>query len=397
MTVVNPSDVLVIGAGLAGLPTALACAQAGWRVTLVDENNAPPKLPDNPLDQRCTAIGSASEQLLKRWGLWEFIQPNAQAIRQVHVAQQGYLGRLRLRAEECGVNALGHVIENRQWVATLTERAKQDPNITFMRAETVVSISESNADSLTVALKSGKSLNTRLLIGTDGVNSCVRAQTGVAQNHVDYDQSGLMCSVRVSKPHNGVAFERFTPEGPLAFLPRPGYVMSVVWCMSPAAAERMNQASDTEILQRLEVEFGQRLGALTELGPRAVVPLIRQEATEQTGRRTVLLGNANRLLHPVAGQGFNLALRDLAGLLDEMGWRTGDKAADPGGNELLKRFTEQRAGDQREVVWLTDALARTFRGRSSLPTHVRSLGLLALDKTTPLRRVFAQRTMGYTG
>lgn len=393
----NTSDVLVIGAGLAGLPTALACAQAGWHVTLVDENPAPPALPVDSLDQRCTAIGSASVQLLQRWGLWDAIKADAQRIQQVHVAQQGYLGSLRLRAEESGVAALGYVIENRQWVVALAELAAQHPNITFMRGETVVSISETDAEYLAVSLESGESLSTRLLIGTDGVNSCVRAQAGVAQNHVDYDQSGLMCSVAVSKPHNGVAFERFTPDGPLAFLPRPGNVMSLVWCMSPDAAEMINQASDEEILQRLQAEFGQRLGALTELGPRTVVPLIRFEATAQTGRRTALLGNANRLLHPVAGQGFNLALRDIAGLLDEMGWRTGNKSADPGSDEILARFVERRTNDQREVVWLTDALARTFRGRASLPAHVRSLGLLTLDKATPLRHAFARRTMGYTG
>ncbi len=399
----SDTDVLIVGAGLAGLPIAMACAQAGWRVVIVDQSARADAVPTDPLDQRCTAIGSSTVGLLQRWGVWQAIEKDAQSIQQVHVSQRGFLGSVRLRADELGVPALGYVIENRQWVSALTDCVTQLPNITVHRGEVVASVSEVSSEGseahevISVGLESGERLNTRLLIAADGVNSRVRDLVGIGDEHVDYEQCALMSTVQVSEPHGALAVERFTRSGPLAMLPRPGNVMSVVWCLDPADAKTKASQSDEELLASLQSELGFRLGRMNAIGAKTILPLIRREATRQVGTRTVLLGNAVRLLHPVAGQGFNLALRDVAGLLDFMGQKTDQRSIDPGSEEVLHAFQQSRQHDQQQVVSLTDTLAKTFRGDARLPGHFRALGFIGLDNISPLRKRFALRTMGYTG
>ncbi len=391
------TDILVVGAGLAGLPAAIACAENGWRVTLVDQHDAAQSLPEDLMDQRCTAIGSASEGLLRSWGLWGTLCADAQAIDQVHVSQRGCLGNVRLKADELGVAALGHVIENRRWVQSLRQRAHEHPLIDLQTGCAVRAMTEMSTGSLEVTLSSDKTLTTQLLIAADGVNSSVRELAGIIAKRTDYEQSALLTTVRMSEPHRARAFERFTATGPLAFLPRPDNIMSLVWCLAPEQASALAQANEGAFSAALQSQFGHRLGQITAIGPRGVIPLVRWEAQIQISSRVVLLGNAARLLHPVAGQGFNLALRDLASLLDMIGHRSGERPADPGHADLLRGFVTQRRSDQRRVVLLTDALARTFRGKASLPGHVRALGLAGLDSIGPLRTGFAMQSMGYTG
>jgi len=391
------TDLLILGAGLTGLPVALAAAQAGWQVTLVDHAETPDNVVHDELDQRCTAVGNASVSLLERWGVWAVLSDDAEPIQQVHISQRGYFGSVRLRAEELNVGNLGYVVENRAWTAALNQVASDHPNVRDIRGVTIESLQNTSTELVIATLSSGESISAKLLIAVDGVNSRVRDLVGIGNTHTDYEQSALLSTVRLSKAHNACAYERFTSAGPLALLPRPNNTMSVVWCLDAQQAHQFADYSDAKLLSELQEQFGYRLGRFREIGARISVPLLRREAVQQVGVRTVLLGNAARLLHPVAGQGFNLALRDTAALLDLIGQRCGERANDPGRASLLKQFAEIRRSDQQGVVQLTDTLARVFRGRAALPGHARGMVLSVLDTVGPLRSQFAKKAMGFRG
>jgi len=401
------TELLIVGAGFAGLPIALACANAGWQVTLVDEQTRTEPTPNDPLNQRCTAISSASEGLLKRWGVWDAIEPDATKIRQVQISQKGYLGSVHLDADDLSVTALGHVVENRSWIKALSDQVDATPNIQWLRGKSIAHInpmgtaasssSGTDADAVVVELESGETFETKLLIAADGIHSRVRSLSHLAETQTDFEQYALMSTLRFSQAHGSTAYERFTPSGPLALLPRPNNHMSLVWCLPKTDVDHWADASDASVIEQLQNLFGFKLGRIEAIGPKVVVPLVRRETVKQTSKRTLLLGNAARLLHPVAGQGFNLVLRDVVCLLDLIGLQNDRRAPDPGSEALLEKFVALRHKDQQRVVWLTDGLAKGFLGEASLPAHVRGLGLMGLNSIAPLRRHFARSMMGYTG
>ena len=350
----------------------------------------------------------------------------------MHVSHRGRFGVTRLSADEQGVEALGHVIENRTVLAALDARlgASAVHRLTGARVDGV----DASADEVRVRYartggddRSGRAapatgpgrsatagrpgaaagdavLRARLVVGVDGVASDVRAALGIDVRRVDYRQSAVLGALALERGHEGVAHERFTDGGPLALLPRPARHVSFVECVTPAQGEALARLDEVAYLAHLQSRFGYRLGRFREVGPRNVVPLVRVEATRQIAPRAVLLGNAVRLLHPIAGQGYNLALRDAAELVERLGdgarydVRASDgPLGDPGEAARLTGFAAARRADQRRVVALTDALARTFRGESRALSHLRALGLLGLDTVSPLRRRFARAAMGGAG
>lgn len=393
-------DIVIVGGGLVGGPLALALASAGWDVALVERQTSL-VMPADSLDQHCTALAASSVDWLRGQGLWESLGRDATPIRQVHVSHRGRFGAVRLDALEQRVDALGHVIENRQFLHALAPLLKSSP-VHSCTGDAVASVHPFDKDIL-VKLESGNALSARLLIATDGVTSTVREALGIGIRQVDYEQAAVLGTLRLNSDHQETAYERFTDSGPLALLPRPDRCMSFVECIETGAQDRLGSLSDRDYCRHLQERFGHRLGRFAEMGPRSIVPLVRIEANVQTGPRTLLLGNAARLLHPVAGQGYNLALRDAAGLLETLHAAqlsgTGNTVVahvpDPGGAELLDMFTQSRRSDQKQVVAMTDLLARSFRG--STTSHARALALMGIDTIGPLRRGFAQRCMGMTG
>ena len=199
--------------------------------------------------------------------------------------------------------------------------------------------------------------------------------------------------VEFSEDHANVAYERFTPSGPLALLPRPGRTASFVYCIDPENQDATQALSDEAFTHELQSAFGFRLGKFLSVGPRYFTPLVRIEAATQYATRLLLMGNAMRLLHPVAGQGYNLAMRDVEQLVNELNHTD----IDPGEQNLLRSYAESRMQDHKQVVRMTDLLARTFRGQASIPAHLRALGLLGLDRIPALRTHFTERSMGHVG
>ena len=436
---VTDVDIAIVGGGLVGTPLALALDAAGWRVALIERRDGAPDVPDDPLDQRCTALSAGSVDWLDAHALWAPLAADASPIRRVHVSHRGRFGATRLTADEQGVDALGHVVENRRVLAALEGRLAAS-GVHRLVGRAVGSI-ESGAASTCVhhvplddrgdrdrsGGRSGPSgsgdasdraatLHARLVVGVDGTESAVRRSLGIGVRRHDYRQSAVLGTLRLERDHGHVAHERFTDGGPLALLPRPGGIVSFVECVTPEDGERVAALDDAAFLARLQSRFGRRLGRFVATGPRTVQALVRVEAERQVGDRAVLLGNAVRLLHPIAGQGYNLALRDVAALVEALGRRAvndvpagvrvddadigvrgGDGAVDPGAPALLEAFAASRRADQRRVVALTDTLARTFRGHNAALSHLRALGLIGLDTVAPLRRRFARAAMGTGG
>lgn len=413
------ADIVIVGAGLVGLPLAKVLAEQGWQVVLLDAEGgdasaaasagasagagagagtAPSTNPDDAADmaspshelrQRCTAVSLGTQRWFTRHGLWTAIAGDAAPIRQVVVSQRGYFGSTRLQAAEMGVDALGHVLNNRHLVEAL-QPLVAGTGVDHRRGARVVAVRH-ESQYAEVQLEDGSRIRARLLIAADGVGSVVRESVGITTTQVDYQQAAVMSMLKLADGHGDVAHERFTDSGPLALLPRLGPYMNVVDCIEPEEQAAMKQLDDAAYLARLQTRFGYRLGRFEAVGPRLVLPLMRIEATAQTAERTVLLGNAMRLLHPVGGQGYNLAMRDVDALLQVLEQQRG---SDPGDNGLLTEFAAARRADQQRVVRFTDTLARSFRGRAGLPGHVRSAALLGLDTLTPLRRRFARQSMG---
>lgn len=380
-------------------------------------------MPADPLEQRCTALSAGSVRWLEAEGLWSALEADACPIRHVHVSHRGRFGATRLSAAEQGVDALGQVIENRRVLVALDARlaasevrriggvsvggVAPDADGVTLHCTSAIAPAEKVETHAVADAVGARALRARLVIGVDGVDSRVRTALGVGVRRIDYRQSAVLGTLALERDHGNVAHERFTDSGPFALLPRPGRHVSLVECVSPERGRELAALDDTAFLAHLQARFGYRLGRFVASGSRSVVPLARVEATRQVVPRGVLLGNAVRLLHPVAGQGYNLALRDVAALVETLSSppesardRVGGHAAgvdDPGETRRLESFAASRRADQRRVIALTDALARGFRGENAALSHLRALALVGLDTVSPLRRRFARAAMGERG
>ncbi len=385
-------DIAIAGGGLVGASLALALRESGQRVALIEPQAPAAPLPP-PLAVRSTALAWASRLIFERLGVWPALAAHAAPITQVHVSDRGHLAAARLRADEQGLPALGYVVENHHLQQTLDAALMGAAHLTRIAGE----VSEVHPGDARIALRlaaggAAAGLTARALVLATGAAARVHTR-GVRVRVREYGQSAIVANVTVSAPREGVAFERFTRGGPLALLPLPGARYALVQSVLARDADALLALSDAAFLARLRAAFGARLGEFTDIGPRAAFPLSLTRATPQARRRVVLIGNAARALHPVAGQGFNLALRDVAALGGLWSPR-GERVADPGDDALLRRFARLRAADQCATVGLTELLLGVFSNRFAPLVAARGAGLIALDLVPPLRRAFARRGMG---
>lgn len=399
-------DVLIVGGALGGATLACGLVQAGLRVALVEQSAVEPsQLPTEfraELDIRSTALSLSSINILKSLGLWSHLDPHACPIKEVQVSQSGNFGVLRLAAEEQGYEMLGAVVPNQIYNNCLLQIVESHPGITLYRPATVTELSQDSCqvtvnlsckdeDSYSEGGSDTRQLTTRLVVAADGARSTLRDLVGVSSRKTDYAQVALLLNARFEKPNNGIAYERFTKEGPLAVLPLTDTHCSVIFTVDPLKGERLLEQGEKAIKVELQENFGFRLGRLLEVGDCKLMPLHLVEAEAPFAGRVLLLGNALRSLHPVAGQGFNLALRDIGALIEELTKNSGQRdAGDPG---LLQRYADSRKSDQADTVRMTDGFARLFRGNSAF-SHLRAAGLLSLNHIPPLQKLFARKAMG---
>jgi 2-octaprenyl-6-methoxyphenol hydroxylase len=390
-------DVLIAGGGMVGASLAVALAGLPVRVTLVEA--IPAGAPGQPsFDARTTALSRSSQHILATLGIWPAVQGDAAPIQRIHVSERGRFGTTVIDGEEEGGEPLGYVLENRLLGAALWRAMGASPNVTLRSPASVTAVTRTD-DGLAVTVEEGGArtvLGTRLLVVADGARSPLRASLGIAARIRPYEQVAIVGNVAVggSRPadQGSIAYERFTPEGPLALLPAgPGRYVFVL-TRRAAVAEAVAHLPDAAFLALLQREFGHRLGRFERVGTRGSYPLELVEADAVTGPRVAVVGNAAHGLHPVAGQGYNLGLRDAASLAEVIADAGG---ADPGSSGLLARYADWRRPDQRKVVAFTDGLIRLF-DRSGLGP-LRGLGLLLFDTTPGAKRLLARQTMGLGG
>jgi 2-octaprenyl-6-methoxyphenol hydroxylase len=375
-------EIVIVGGGPVGATLALALAQGG-RPALLLESRDEPSRTDDP---RTLALSAGSRLILERIGVWHDIA-SLTPIDTIHVSQRGGFGRALLTAAEAGLPALGYVAPYASLQKALSQALEASPMVSVLASTQATSL-EADDQGIEIGLgESGAGVQSKLAVIADGGSSLA----GLAEVEVrDYGQSALVSNVIASKPHRNIAFERFTPEGPLALLPH-GSAYALVWTMAPTAAEELCGADEREFLGRLQEAFGQRAGAFLKAGPRAVFALRLRVAKRPATGRTVLLGNAAQALHPVAGQGLNLGLRDAWELAECIHADDGD----PGRVELRDAYARTRRRDRAGGILLTDALVRVFSNDLFPLRWLRGCGLTFLDCLPPAKRAFMrQMTFG---
>jgi 2-octaprenyl-6-methoxyphenol hydroxylase len=385
------TDVLIAGGGMVGASLAIALRGSGLRVALAEPGGLRPGQGPS-FDERATALSWSTRQCFQSLGLWDAIAAGGQTIRHIHVSEQRRFGRVRLHADEIGADALGHVVPNRVIGEVLADHLSSQQGFDLIESA-VAPAPEIGVEAARLQLEDGRRVQARLLVVADGAQSRMRDALKIAARTVDYGQRAIVANLETEVPHAGWAYERFTPAGPMALLPLGERRMNLVLTLDPEAAEDWMALDETGFLHRARERFGSHLGAFTRLGERHLYPLVQVRARELIARRVVLAGNAAIALHPVAGQGFNLALRgiaDLARRLHELAGRQGD----PGDASMLTAHAMARASDIRFTGGWTHLLAELFANDLPFAGRGRSLALLALDRVAPARRWFTRRAMG---
>lgn len=391
-------DVAIVGGGLVGVSLALALAPTGLKTALI-EGVAPDANAQPSFDDRTTALGNGTRRSFEALGIWSQVAPRAAPICRIHVSDAGRFGFARLEAREHGIDAFGYVVTNRVLGTALRVAMTVLPDLELRMPAKCSGVALHEGDVELATEPATSPLRARLVVAADGADSKVRAAAGLVATLEDYRQVAIVSHVRSSRPADGTAYERFTPEGPFAVLPLFDGAYGVVWTLAPEAAERVLALSDKDYLAALQGEFGWRIGRLLSVGQRNAYPLRLSRAETLTGQRVVLIGNAAQGLHPVAGQGFNLGLRDaatLAELLAEVVRRDGSRA-DVGSPEILREFASRRAADRDGVTRFTDGLVKLFGDTRPGVPLLRDLGLLLFDLSPTAKQALSRLSWGFAG
>ncbi len=403
----QPFDVVIAGGGMVGASFALALdtlSNGALRIALVEGFPIPPDTSTElrpSFDARATALAHGSRVILERLGLWQALAAQATAITDIHVSERGSAGSAGLSANERGWPALGHVVANAHLGQSLFAALGLRHAITVINPATVTDV-QPGRELATVTIEQNgerQTLDARLVVIADGADSNLRRQLGIETSVRDYHRQAIIANVGCERPHDGRAYERFTDWGPMALLPltngddgRPR--MALVWTMAAERAADLCEASDGLFLNTLQQRFGHRQGRFVRVGSRHRYDLRLVQAQEQVRRQIVLAGNAAHSLHPVAGQGFNLALRDLLRLAEVIA-EAATRQEQIGELTVLQRYLDRQSTDQWRTTLLSDRLPALFdSARGPLPL-LRRLGLLALDLNPALKRVFVDHTAGY--
>lgn len=382
-------DVIVIGGGLAGASCALSIAKTNPSLTIaVVEANQVTGDYHPSFDDRSIALAQQSVEYLQQLNLFETNASYSAAIKKVSVSDRGHFGKTHINCDAFAKPSLGYVVEVNPFGRALYQRLAQT-NIAVYCPDSVSAIKQSlNSNELT--LQSGEQLSAKLLVIADGAQSPTRKLLGLGFYTQPYEQGAIIANVEVAGGHNNHAYERFTEHGPIALLPMSNNRYSLVWCMAKQRVEQCIALNDNEFLNALQSAFGYRAGQFTKVGARASYPLVYGQAESLTAHRTVVIGNAAHAIHPIAGQGFNLGLRDVQ-VLSQL---IASSKNELGSYAFNREYSHKRSSDIKTVMTLTDALVRLFSNSSRVLALGRSIGLFSMDLFPALKAPLAKQLMG---
>ena len=404
-------DLIIIGGGLVGASLACALADSSLSIALVEA--FPFKSDDSEFqpafDARSVALSYTSKQVFEGIGLWPSINKlGVAAIEKIHISDRGHAGITRLNASDEKVEALGYVVETRVIGKSLFEKLRKQKNVTLI-APAILKDFDINADMASATIEitnsdllvESKIITAKLLVAADGDDSFVRRLSGVRIKQHNYEQSAVIANIATDKPHNNQAFERFTDSGPLALLPMAATEKeknrySLVWSINSSDQEEMMSWPDETFLENLQARFGERAGEFVSVSKRHSYPLNLMRAKEHVRERLAIIGNAAHTLHPVAGQGFNLGLRDVSAL-SQVIIDASREQKDIGTLENLTQYADWRKRDHIQTAMATDGLVKLFSNNILPIAALRNLGLLVVDLVPPLKKVFARHAMGFVG
>jgi 2-octaprenyl-6-methoxyphenol hydroxylase len=394
------SDILIVGGGLNGPVLALALARSGLTSTVIDAQPAE-KLSAIGFDGRSYALALASVRLLRRLGLWDQLADDAQPMLEIKVsdgrAGEGPLSPFHLHFDHAEIEEgpMGHMVEDRHLRHAVLQAMQENPLISRVNGDTVIA-QEVGAQGITVTLASGKTLTGRILVGADGRRSGTAERARITRTGWDYGQTAMVCAIEHDLPHHGIAHQFFMPPGPLAILPLKGNRSSIVWSETHANAAAFNALSDEDYLTMLRPRFGDFLGDIRLAGARYTYPLNLTLANSFVAPRVALVGDAAHGVHPIAGQGLNAGLRDIAALaqvLSEARARGEDIASEV----VLARYQQWRRFDTATLAVATDLTNRIFASDNPVLRLGRDIGMGVVNAIPKLRRSFIREAAGLTG
>ncbi|MGJ8675737.1 MAG: 2-octaprenyl-6-methoxyphenyl hydroxylase [Pseudoalteromonas sp.] len=382
-------DVVIIGGGLAGASCALSVAKTNpaLNIAVVEANQVTGDYHPS-FDDRSIALAQQSVEYLQSLNLFEQNAPYTAAIKKVSVSDRGHFGKAHINCDEFAKPSLGYVVEVNPFGRALHLRLTQS-NITLLCPDSVTAI-EQTLHSNTLTLQSGEQLNAALLVIADGAQSPTRSLLGLGFNTQPYEQGAIIANVEVAGGHNNHAFERFTQNGPMALLPMSNNRYSLVWCMRQDQVEQHMALNEQDFISALQSAFGYRGGQFTKVGMRTSYPLVYGQVESLIAHRTVVIGNAAHAIHPIAGQGFNLGLRDVQVLSNLIA----NSQHDLGSYAFTREYSKKRCDDIKTVMSLTDALVRLFSNSSRVLALGRSIGLFSMDLFPALKAPLAKQLMG---
>ena len=387
-------DATIVGGGMVGLTAAIGLARHGFQVAVIDR--APiGDLTAVEYDGRASALAFATCRMLEALGIWAHMEPYAQPINEIRVSDGPSLLHLHFDHKALGDGPLGNMVENRHTRLALFNRVQELDGITLFMASSISNI-ETSQDESRVTLETGEAISSRLLIGADGRGSMVRKKAAIPVSTFEYKQHGIVCSIEHEISHQGIAHERFLPSGPFAILPLTGNRASLVWTEKSHLVETIMGLSDRAFTAEVQRRVGDFLGEVKPVGGRWAYPLTLQYADTYTDTRLVILGDAAHGIHPIAGQGLNLGLRDVAALVETMS-NAANVGLDIGSLQALSTYSNWRHTDNASLISVTDLLNRLFSNDIGPIRTARDVGLAAVEQVQPLKNFFMSHARGTVG